>query len=70
MAQVLEICEIEYSCSPGGVDKWEVSGENFFAGDFNTAEDAISHVLMLFGDQELKLNVKSLAWYHMQEDND
>jgi hypothetical protein len=66
----LDIYEVEYSCSPGGVDKWEIQereGE-FFQGDFDTAEDAISYALLKFEGVELNINIKSLKWYHSQEE--
>ena len=65
----LDIYEMEYSASPGGVDKWEIQereGE-FFQGDFDSAEEAISFALYKFDGQELNLNVKSLEWNNKQE---
>jgi len=61
---------VEYSCSPGGVDKWEIveEGSDDLLGSFDTAEEAISYALMDFKGQELNLNIKSLEWYHAQEE--
>ena len=66
----LDIYEMEYSCSPGGVDCWEVSERDgdLFQGGFDTAEDAISFALLKFDGEELNLNIKSLKWYHAQEE--
>jgi hypothetical protein len=70
MAKNINIYEVEYSCSPGGVDKWEIEeeGSNDLLGSFDTAEEAISYALMDFKGQELNLNIKSLEWYHAQEE--
>jgi hypothetical protein len=70
MAKNINIYEVEYSCSPGGVDKWEVEevGSDDLLGSFDTAEEAISYALMDFKGQELNLNIKSLEWYHAQEE--
>ena len=69
MAKNINIYEVEYSCSPGGVDKWEMEevDSDYFKGGFNTAQEAISYALMDFKGQELNLNIKSLEWYHAQE---
>lgn len=65
----LDIYEVEYSASPGGVDKWEIQERegDFFKGDFDTPEKAISYALWEFEGKELNLNVKSLKWYNQQE---
>ena len=65
----LDIYEVEYSCSPGGVDKWEVQERegDFFKGDFDTAEDAISYALYKFDGKEINLNVKSLKTLQTEE---
>lgn len=70
MAKNINIYEVEYSCSPGGVDKWEIEeeGKDDLLGSFDTAEEAISYALMDFKGQELNLNIKSLEWYHAQEE--
>jgi len=70
MIKNINIYEVEYSCSPGGVDKWEVEeeGSDDLLGSFDTAEEAISYALMDFKGQELNLNIKSLEWYHAQEE--
>lgn len=41
---------------------------DFFQGGFDTAEDAISFALLKFDGEELDLNIKSLKWYHAQEE--
>ena len=66
----INIYEVEYSCSPGGVDCWELeeNGTDFFQGGFDTAENAISSALLKFNGVELNINIKSLKWYHSQEE--
>jgi hypothetical protein len=65
----LDIYEVEYSASPGGVDKWEIQerGGNFFKGDFDSADQAISYALLKFNGEELNFNVKSLEQFHSEE---
>ena len=59
----VEIYEMDYSCSPGGVNCWEVSIGEWCVSDFKTAGDAIQYVLDKYPYDELNLNVKSLNWY-------
>jgi len=70
MGKNINIYEVEYSCSPKGVDKWEIAeeGSDYFKGGFNTVQEAISYALMDFKGQELNLNIKSLEWYHAQKE--
>jgi hypothetical protein len=72
MSRQLEIYEVEYSCSPGGIDKWEIVevGGDYLRGDFDNADEAISYALMEFEGQELNLNVKSLKWYHANQERE
>lgn len=65
----LDIYEVEYSCSPGGVDKWEVQerGGEFFQGDFDTVEEAISFALSKFGSKEINLNIKNIKASNAEE---
>ena len=65
----LDIYEVEYSCSPGGVDKWEIQERDgeFFKGDFDTPERAISYALREFEGKEINLNVKSLITLQSSE---
>jgi len=67
----LDIYEVEYSCSPGGVDKWEIQERegDFFQGDFDTAENAISYALLKFDGEELNFNIKSLESMRSEEKN-
>jgi hypothetical protein len=46
----------------------EEEGSDDLLGSFDTAEEAISYTLMDFKGQELNLNIKSLEWYHAQEE--
>jgi len=64
----VEIYEMDYSCSPGGVNCWEVSIDEWYTSDFKTAGDALNYVLDKYPNQELELNVKSLNWYFKEYD--
>ena len=59
----VEIYEMDYSCSPGGVNCWEVSVDDWCVSDFRIAGDALQYVLDKYPYHELNLNVKSLNWY-------
>ena len=63
MTLKVEIYEVDYSCSPGGVNCWEVSIDEWCVSDFKTAGDALNYVLDKHPHQEIDLNVKSLNWY-------
>ena len=63
MTLTVEIYEMDYSCSPGGVNCWEVSINEWCVSGFKTAGDAIQYVLDKYPYDELNLNVKSLNWY-------
>ena len=63
MTLTAEIYEMDYSCSPGRINCWEVSINDWCVSDFKTAGDAIQYVLDKYPHHELNLNVKSLNWY-------
>jgi hypothetical protein len=69
----VEIYEMEYSCSPGGVDCWEATiqgyGESSTASDFNTAGEALNWVLDRYPDEMLELTVSSLKAYHICQES-
>ena len=67
MTQQVAIYEMNYSCSPGGVDCWEVTingyGTSTTASDFKTAGKALNWVLDRYPDEVLELTVMSLPAY-------
>ena len=64
---------MQYSCSPGGVDCWEVTiqgyGESSTDSDFNTAGEALNWVLDRYPDEMLELTVSSLKAYHICQES-
>lgn len=64
-----EIYEMEYSCSPGGVDCWEITIQHYGASEnyseFKTAGDAVNYLLDRYPDRELNLDITSLAAYNI-----
>lgn len=72
MKENIYVDEIEYSCSPGGVDCWEIrtDDEDFFKGGFLSIEDAIGWLIKEFAGKELNLTIKSLEWYHNNQEED
>ena len=68
----IEIYEVDYSVSPGGVNCWEANvqgyGESKCYSDFNSAGEALNHMLLVYPEQELNVNVMSLATYFKLEE--
>jgi hypothetical protein len=63
------IYEMEYSVSPGGIDCWEMDvftglGESKNYSDYKTAGDALNHLLSVYPDEEIVIDVNSLAAYN------
>jgi hypothetical protein len=63
------IFEMEYSCSPGGIDCWELEtreklGCSINHGEFKTAGDALDYLLNLYPAVELNVDIISLAAYN------
>ena len=70
MTQQVAIYEMNYSCSPGGVDCWETTingyGTSSTASDFKTAGEALQWVLDRYPDEMLELTVVSLPAYEKE----
>ena len=67
--RLAEIYEVEYSVSPGGVDCWEMEvrtgiGQHTNYGEYKTAGDALNHLLSLYGDEQININITSLNAYN------
>ena len=69
-----QIYEIEYSCSPGGVDCFavevgEFGGPDFaYREDFESAPDALAWLISNYPATQLNVTVQTLAWYFTTED--
>ncbi len=70
MTQQVAIYEMNYSCSPGGVDSWEVTingyGESTTASDFKTAGEALDWVVDRYAGEMLELTVISIPAYEKE----
>jgi hypothetical protein len=70
MTLQIEIYEMNYSVSPGGVDCWEASIQGYgisnVASDFKTAGDALNWVLDKHSTEMLELTVTSLPAYEKE----
>jgi hypothetical protein len=70
MTKQVAIYEMNYSCSPGGVDCWEATiqgyGESTTASDFKTAGQALNWVLDRYPEQLLELTVISQSYYQKE----
>lgn len=74
MKKMAEIYEMEYSCSPGGVDCWEITIEGYGHSenytDFKSAGQALNYLINLYPDQEFVINVTSLNAYNALQMSD
>ena len=70
MTQQVAIYEMNYSCSPGGVDCWEATingyGTSTTGSDFKTAGEALNWVLDRYPDEMLELTVVSSPAYEKE----
>jgi hypothetical protein len=70
MTLKVEIYEMNYACSPGGVDCWEATVHNYgnssTATDFKTAGEAVNWLLDRYPTQVLELTVTSLPAYEKE----
>ena len=70
----VDVYEVEYSCSPGGVDCWEANiwienqQEPEWYGEFDTAGEAVNFVLDKYPTSEIQFIIKSLQWYYANEE--
>ena len=67
MTLTVEIYEMNYACSPGGVDCWEATiqgyGNSTTVSDFKTAGKALNYVIDKYPNEVLNLTVMSLPAY-------
>jgi hypothetical protein len=67
MTLTVEIYEMNYACSPGGVDCWEATiqgyGTSTTVSDFKTAGDALNYVIDKHPSEMLELTVMTLQTY-------
>ncbi len=64
----LTLREVEYSCSPGGVDTWELYSlsENLLKSS-EKFEEITQYVMDNFSGYEIDLNIKSLSWWNKEQ---
>jgi hypothetical protein len=64
----LTLSQIEYSCSPGGIDTWELySVTGNLLGEWVDIKNAINYIYEEFSEHKIKLEINSLENYHKQE---
>ena len=70
MTLKVEIYEMEYSVSPGGVNCWEVNiqdyGTSRCVSEFDTAGQALNWVVDQYPDKMIELTVTSLPAYEKE----
>ena len=76
----VEVFEVDYSVSPGGIDQWEMivhlprplkginKDETAYFSEFDTLNDALEFLLKHYPTRELSVNIKSLEWYFANEE--
>lgn len=64
-----DVYEMEYSCSPGGIDCWEITIQEYGSStnytDFKSAGAAVNFLLDKYPSREMNLNITSLAAYRI-----
>lgn len=68
----IELYEMNYSVSPGGIDCWEMDvrvglGRSSNYSDFKSAGDAINFILDKYPGVPLELNITSLQAYEREK---
>ena len=63
------IFEMEYSCSPGGIDCWELEtreklGCSINHGEFKTAGEALNYLLTIYPGIQHEVDIISLEAYN------
>lgn len=69
------IYEMEYSCSPGGIDCWEADvytglGHSSNYTEYKTAGEALDHIISIYPGIELEVDVISLAAYNLIQERE
>ena len=57
----VEIYEMEYSVSPGGIDCWEMTINNKCYSGFKTAGHALDHLLIMHPSIAYCISLRSLS---------
>jgi hypothetical protein len=66
----LNLSQVEYSCSPGGVDTWELYDINGNClGDWIDIKDAMQFIYEQFKESKILLEINTLENWHNQEEN-
>lgn len=71
----VELFEMDYSVSPGGVNCWEADvypsmGKSINYSDYKTAGDAINHLLSVYPGRRLNVAIISLEHYNSVTDTE
>lgn len=69
----VNLYEMEYSVSPGGVNCWEADvftglGHSKNYSEYRSAGEALDHLLSVYPGVELELDVTSLEAYNLQQE--
>jgi hypothetical protein len=67
---VIKIIEVEYSCSPGGRDMFEVYMDGAFCDSFYDIADACVLAYSLANEHKHDIYIHTLALYHHIFDNE
>jgi len=66
-----ELYEIDYSCSPGGINMWglDIRDSLYHSSyaEFRNPAQALNWMLKRYPESEINLSVRSLGWYFKQD---
>ena len=65
---MIKIIEVEYSCSPGGKDEFEVYLNGEYCDGFYDILDAIDLAYLMANKHGLDIHIHTLAHYHATYD--
>ena len=67
---MIKIIEVEYSCSPGGIDEFEVYLNGDYIRGYLHLDQAIARAYELANEHGLDIHIHTLAHYHATYDFD
>ena len=67
---MIKIIEVEYSCSPGGIDEFEVYLNGDYIRGYYHLDQAIARAYELANEHGLDIHIHTLAHYHATYDED
>lgn len=74
MTKNVDIYEMDYSVSPGGINCWEANihgyGQSVCLTDFKSAGEALNYILDRYPNEMIECNITSLPAYEKEMSNE